>query len=59
VITPKHRDGAADTCAKIERNIGRSIAIQLATKLLQKCDAPAELVAQVQALDETGRAAEV
>jgi hypothetical protein len=56
VITPLHSGGGADTASKVERNVGRSIAVQMATKLLRACDAPAELLTQVQALDETGRA---
>jgi hypothetical protein len=59
VITPLHRGGGADTAAKVERNVGRSTAVQIATKLLRACNAPAELLAQVQDLDETGRAAQI
>ena len=57
VIWPMFRGGGADTEAKLERNMGRSNALQMATKLLRACDAPAELLEQVIALDETGRAA--
>lgn len=50
VITPKRTDGTCDTDAKLERNLGRGIAIQIASELLEKCGAPAELVEKVSAL---------
>lgn len=50
VITPKHSDGTCDTHAKLERNIGRGIALQIASELLEKCGAPADLVNRVKAL---------
>lgn len=59
VFSPKGKDNRTDKAAKIERNIGRSIALQLATRLLKACDAPDELVRQVQALDGTGKAGKV
>jgi hypothetical protein len=53
VITPKRRDGTTDVGAKVERNIGRAKAVQIASELLETCGAPAELLAQVRALAPT------
>jgi hypothetical protein len=47
VITPKRRDGVTDVAAKVERNLGRAKAIQIAADLLSYCEAPDDLVARV------------
>ena len=52
VITPMHRGGGADTAAKLERNVGRSMALQMAERMLAARDVPPELLAQVTALRE-------
>jgi hypothetical protein len=52
VITPMHRGGGADTAAKLERNVGRCIALQLAAEMLTACEAPSGLLAEVKALRE-------
>ncbi len=52
VITPMHRGGGADTAARLERNMGRSIALQMAEEMLAKCDVPPDLLSQVTALRE-------
>ena len=50
VITPKRRDGVTDAGAKVERNLGRAKAVQLAAELLGACGASADLLDQVRAL---------
>jgi hypothetical protein len=51
VITPRGPDGShVDPSLRLERNVGRNNAVDLAAKLLQKCGASAELLAQVNAL---------
>jgi hypothetical protein len=50
VITPKNRDGKADTNAKVERNLGRVKAVQIAYELLSACEASENLLSQVQSL---------
>lgn len=50
VITPKHRDGKADASAKVERNLGRAKAIQIAYELLSACNASKNLLSQVHTL---------
>lgn len=52
VITPLHKGGGADTAAKVERNVGRSTALQIAEQMLAACDVPADLLARVTALRE-------
>ena len=52
VITPLHRGGGANTAAKLERNMGRSTALQIAEQMLEACDVPADLLAIVRALRE-------
>ena len=54
VITPKRSDGTCDIEAKLERNIGRGTALQIASELLEKCGAPADLVKQAKALGGPG-----
>jgi hypothetical protein len=53
VITPKCRDGthSADTEAKVERNLGRSTALKIASELLAACNVPADLVERIKALN--------
>lgn len=52
VVTPKLKGGDANLSAKMERNLGRSKAIDLALQLLEACDAPDEILAQIRALDD-------
>ena len=52
VITPKFLDnGSADVGAKVERNLSRAKAINLAIELLTACDVSTELITKIQALD--------
>lgn len=50
VITPKSVDGSADLGAKVERNLGRGKAVQIAHELLAACGASDQLLAEVHAL---------
>ena len=50
VITPKHRNSKADVGAKVERNLGRAKAVQIAYELLSACNASENLLNQVHAL---------
>ncbi len=49
VITPKRR-GHADVIAKVERNLKRKKAVQIAYQLLTACEASDSLLRQVHAL---------
>ena len=51
-ITPHHEDGTpgVDTARKVERDLGRKKALQLAARLLAYSDAPADVVARVEEL---------
>jgi hypothetical protein len=51
VVTP-YRKGKADLKAKAKRNIGKAKAVQLAAKLLERCDASAALIKRVKALNQ-------
>jgi hypothetical protein len=53
VVTPYRRNGKANVGAKVQRNIGRAKAVQMAVKLLRRCDAPSALLARVEALAST------
>lgn len=50
VITPKFKGGEADVSAKVERNLGRTKAIELSLELLVACNIPEELLVQIRAL---------
>ena len=50
VITPKHRNGNTDVNAKVERNLGKSKAVQIAYELLAACKASDSLLSQVHSL---------
>jgi hypothetical protein len=51
VITPVFKDGKADIHAKMERNMGRSIALQIADEMLSKCGGvPNDVLAAVSRL---------
>ena len=52
VVTPMHKGGGADTAAKMERNMGRSTALQIAEQMLAACEVPADLLAHVTLLRE-------
>src|SRR5262245_3478306 len=52
VITPLYKGGGADKGAKVERNMGRSQALQIAEEMLKACDVPADLLGRVKALRE-------
>ncbi len=52
VITPRRRDGSGsvDTDAKLQRDLGRSSALDLAGQLLKACGASPDLLEQVRKL---------
>jgi len=52
VVTPKLKGGDANIPAKMKRNLGRSKAINLALQLLENCDAPDEILAQIRTWGE-------
>jgi hypothetical protein len=54
VITPHFQDGrtGVDTSNKLERDMGRKMAIDLAAELLKHCDAPLEIVQTVKSLHD-------
>lgn len=52
VITPILDDKTADTSAKMERNVGRSIALQIAEEMLAKCEVADKILAEVTKLRE-------
>jgi hypothetical protein len=49
VITPKHKD-KAKVKEKMERNLGREKAIQIAYKLLECCNADHRLLKQIETM---------
>jgi hypothetical protein len=55
VITPMKKDGSrgADTGNKVERNLGRDMALQMALELLEHSGAPADLIRHVEAFRES------
>jgi hypothetical protein len=52
VITPHYQDGrpGVDTSKKLERDMGRKKALQLAAELLEFSEAPADLIDRVWAM---------
>jgi hypothetical protein len=50
VVTPKHRHVDADVRAKVERNLKRKKAVQIAYELLAACEASDSLLSQVRSL---------
>jgi transcriptional regulator with XRE-family HTH domain len=51
VVTPRGPDGShVDPSLRLERNVGRNNAVNLATRILEMCGASAELLEQVNAL---------
>ena len=52
VVTPYRGDGTRriDASKKLERDLGRAKALQLAAELLAYCNAPADLVERVKAI---------
>ena len=55
VITPNRRDAkrGVDTAMKLNRDIGRKMAIDMAAKLLKSCKAPTGLLSQIQSFRES------
>jgi hypothetical protein len=49
-ITPKKRDGSSDVNAKIERNLGRDMCLQIAYELLAKCDILEDTLSRVRVI---------
>lgn len=51
VITPKDKDGVADTACKLERNISRTQAISLSIELLKAAGCPDSVLGEIGNLD--------